>query len=259
MAFRCRCIFAAFLLTAALALAGPSADHFQFAIIGDRTGEAVPGVYEQVWRNVRAAHPAFAISVGDTIEGENDATADAEWRSMRRLWTLPFFLAPGNHDVWSDSSARAYTRATGRPLSYSFDWQNAHFTVLDNSRTEELSQDQLDFLERDLAAHRDKSPKFVVFHRSYWIIWLKLGNPNFPLNRIAHKYGVTAVISGHVHQYDRMEQGGVTYLMVCSSGGHLRTADGGEDPSHGWFFGYIMATVDGPRVEFTLRPLHAVP
>lgn len=239
----------------AILACGCHAADFQFAIIGDRTGEAVPGVYEHVWREVVAEHPAFAISVGDNIEGLNDATADAEWRALRPLWTLPFFLAPGNHDVWSEASARAYTRAAGHPLAYSFDWENAHFTILDNSRTEELAPGQLDFLARDLAANRGKNPKFVVFHRPFWLIYLKLGNPNFRLNQIAHQFGVTAVISGHMHQYDRLEDRGVIYLMAPSSGGHLRTPDGREDPAHGWIFGHILATVEGASVTFVVKPL----
>src|SRR5579884_2885721 len=203
---------------AALAIPEPG---FQFAFVGDRTGEAVPGVYERVWRDVEAEKPAFVISVGDTIQGGDDGTAAAEWREVRPIWKrsgLPVFFAAGNHDVWSESSARLYVRETGRPLTYSFNWGNAHFTVLDNSRTEELAPDQLAFLERDLAANRSRAPKIVIFHRAFWLVYLKLGNADFALQRIAKKYGVAAVVSGHVHQFDRMDQDGVIYLMVGSSG-----------------------------------------
>ncbi len=51
-------------------------DSFPFVILGDRTGEAQPGVYERVWRAAAAENPAFAVSVGDSIEGLNDATAE---------------------------------------------------------------------------------------------------------------------------------------------------------------------------------------
>lgn len=246
-------------LVALFAAGNSLAASFRFAILGDRTGEAVPGVYERVWQDVAAEHPAFALSVGDTIQGGNDATAAAEWRQLRPIWkraAVPVFFCPGNHDVWSNASARTYERETRRPLSYSFDWQNAHFTVLDNSRTEELAPDQLVFLERDLARTPAASLRFVVVHRPFWLIYLKLRNTDFPLHRIARKYGVTAVLSGHMHQYDRIDQDGIIYLMVCSSGGHLRTSDGGEDAAHGWFFGHVLATVDGRAVSFEVKRLN---
>jgi hypothetical protein len=55
----------------------PPSDSFRFAILGDRTGEAQPGVYEQVWKEVAAENPAFVLSVGDTIQGMNDRSAEA--------------------------------------------------------------------------------------------------------------------------------------------------------------------------------------
>ena len=72
-------IFGGLLLTCLLCICGsPATDSFRFAILGDRTGEAQRGVYEQVWKEVAAESPAFVMSVGDTIEGMNDASAEAE-------------------------------------------------------------------------------------------------------------------------------------------------------------------------------------
>jgi len=48
-------------------------DSFQFVVLGDRTGDAQPGVYEQVWQEAAAENPAFVVSVGDSIEGSSDA------------------------------------------------------------------------------------------------------------------------------------------------------------------------------------------
>ena len=55
---------------------------FRFCILGDRTGDAQPGVYERVWHDVDLLHPDFVINAGDTIQGGNDSTAEAEWRAM---------------------------------------------------------------------------------------------------------------------------------------------------------------------------------
>jgi hypothetical protein len=82
-------------------------------------------------------------------------------------------------------------------VQYSFNYQDAHFTVLDNSRTMSLTSDQMDFLEKDLAANKDKQPKFVFFHKPYWIPLLKLGATDFPLQKLCKKFDVTFVVSGH--------------------------------------------------------------
>jgi len=94
-------------------------DSFRFAILGDRTGEAQSGVYEQVWREVAAENPAFVVSVGDTIQGMSDATAEAEWREAGRILELfrrfPLYLAPGNHDIWSPASERLFQQHAAHP------------------------------------------------------------------------------------------------------------------------------------------------
>src|SRR5262249_37842856 len=147
----------ALLLLFASAGAASQPDTFRFAVLGDRTGETQPGVFEETLREAAAEGPAFIISTGDLIEGSNDATAEAEWQILDQILLpfrrYPFYAAPGNHDVWSGKSANLFKRHTGRPLQYGFDYQRAHFAVLDNSRTEQFAPDEMTFLERDLQTH----------------------------------------------------------------------------------------------------------
>src|SRR5438477_6968033 len=74
------------------------AQPFRFVILGDRTGEAVPGVYEQVWQEAAKEQPAFVITTGDIIEGLHDATAETEWRAVEgiigRQRTFPLYPTP---------------------------------------------------------------------------------------------------------------------------------------------------------------------
>ena len=228
---------------------------FRFSILGDRTGEAQPQVYGRVWREVDLLHPDFVINVGDTIQGGNDATADAEWRALRPLWDrykqYPLYFTPGNHDIWSDTSQKIYEKETGRPPFYSFNYQDAHFTVLDNSRTENLTDRQMDFLARDLEQNKDRSPKFILFHKPFWLIAVKFQSGDFPLHRLARKYGVRYVISGHGHQFVRGVQDGIVYLEVGSSGGHLR----GTEFSQGWFFHHVYARVKGSKIDMTVKEI----
>jgi hypothetical protein len=246
-------------LAAQNARTAPDSD-FHFSILGDRTGGAQPGIYDRVWREIGLLQPDFVINVGDTIEGGNDRTAASEWSALRplreRFKQFSWYFVPGNHDIWSEHSRKLYEQETGRPPYCSFDHQNAHFTVLDNSRTEDLSRDQLEFLERDLAAHRTRSPKFVFFHKPYWVLYIKLGSGEFPLHQIARKYGVNYIISGHAHFFMRMERDGITYLGVGSSGASLaRGLNSGLGFENGWFYHHIWVHVKGGKARFTVKEL----
>lgn len=249
------------LIAAAIALAAVAAapqERFTFAILGDRTGEAQDAVYEQIWNEAVAENPAFVVTTGDSIQGLDDKTAEAQWRAVQAIWSrhrrIPLYVAPGNHDIWSDASERLYRKYTGRALRYGFDYGQSHFTILDNSRANELSAGDLAFLEQDLKAHATAAAKFVVMHRPSWIVNAALGNGDFALHRIARQYGVRYVIAGHVHQMLRFDLDGITYLSMPSSGGHLRLSGSYED---GWFFGHALVTVRGRDVEFAIEEAKA--
>jgi predicted phosphodiesterase len=242
--------------------AAPAADSFRFVVLGDRTGEAQPDIYEQVWQAATAEGPAFVVSVGDTIEGLNDATVEREWEAVEHILApyrrYALYLAPGNHDVWSESSERAFRRHARHAPHYGFDYRQAHFTVLDNSRSEQFSSEDLRFLEQDLQAHAAQPVKFIVSHRPSWLIDVMFANPNFAVHRLAKRYGVQYVIAGHVHEMLQMRLDGITYLSMASAGGHLRASKKYED---GWFFGYGLVEVKGRDVRFQikeLRPPHGL-
>ena len=237
-------------------------DSFQFVILGDRTGETEPGVYERVWREAAAENPAFVLSVGDSIQGLNDATAETEWRQFEQILTpyrrFRLYLAAGNHDIWSARSEALFGKYAAQPpqpshpAHYSFDYSQAHFTILDNSGSDSLSPEELQFLETDLRAHKDQSVKFIVSHRPSWLVDAMFQNPRARLYQLAKQYGVQHVIAGHLHQMLDVDLDGVTYVSMASSGGHLR---GTEQYRDGWFFGYGLVRVRGQTVDFHIKEL----
>jgi UDP-2,3-diacylglucosamine pyrophosphatase LpxH len=252
-------VFAAAVLAALAhgpAPANPAA--FRFVLLGDRTGEAQPGVWERVWQEATAENPAFLLGVGDTIEGGADATAESEWQQVERILApyarFPLYLAPGNHDVWSVASEKLFRKYSRRPLHYGFDYGQAHFTILDNSRADQFSTEELAFLESDLARHHSQPIKFIVSHRPSWIIDAAIRNTGFALHQAARKYGVQYVIAGHVHQMLHVDLEGVSYISVPSAGGHLRLSGQYQD---GWFFAYTLVTVRGADVGIRIKELSA--
>lgn len=243
---------AALTLVLAIVWAAPAPDSIRIAILGDRTGEPQPGVYEKVWERVSAEKPDFAVSVGDTIQGLKDATAEAEWQDVERgiqpYKAIRLYLAPGNHDIWSEPSEKLFRKYSGHAPHYSFDSGEAHFTVLDNSRSEAFSAEEIAYLEEDLKAHAAQPFKAIVSHRPSWILSALLGDTTFPLHVLAKKYGVRYVIAGHVHEMLHFSLEGIEYVSMVSSGGHLRASGKYED---GWFFGY--ATLEIRKSEATFR------
>jgi len=89
-------------------------------------------------------------------------------------------------------------------------------------------------------------------HQPYWLVFLKFQSGAFPLHRIAKEYGAGFVISGHGHQFVRMERDGITYMEVGSSGARIK-----ESFAQGLFYQHIWAEVKGTEVRFTVKELGA--
>jgi Icc protein len=236
--------------------AAPPADSFRFVILGDRTGESQRGVYEQVLKAAAGENPAFILTVGDTIEGQDDATTEKEWQDITRVLSpyrrFPFYLAAGNHDIWSGLSEQLFRKYAEHAPHYSFDYKQAHFTVLDNSRSEQFSAEEIAFLEKDLQTHSAQPVKFIVSHRPSWLMDVILRDSHFPVQELAKKYGVRYVIAGHVHAMLCLDLDGVIYVSMVSSGGHLRASRKYED---GWFFGYALVEVAGTQIRVQIKEL----
>jgi UDP-2,3-diacylglucosamine pyrophosphatase LpxH len=234
---------------------------FHVAFLGDRTGGAEPQIFGRVWREIDLLHPDMVVNVGDSIEGNrSDETVEKQWADFQSIWKrykhYPLYFTAGNHDIWSAFSETIYVRETKFQPHYSFDYQDAHFTVLDNSRTADLDEKQMKFLEEDLKANRNRAPKFIVFHRPYWIGALAKQGEAMPLHRIAKEYGVAHVISGHGHRFVRMVRDGVTYMEVGSSGGTMRgKLIVGEGFAQGIFYHFVWAKVDGAKVSMAVKEI----
>lgn len=134
----------------------------RFAVIGDRTGLARPGVFEQAVAQVDLMQPEFLINVGDLIEGyTGDATELArEWTHIEGAvgkLRAPFFYVAGNHDIGNDFMLSAWKAKRGEPY-YRFVYKNVLFLVLD---TEDPPRDMPPAFAkqfREMAAGMEQDP-----------------------------------------------------------------------------------------------------
>ncbi len=226
-----------------LAMAASSApgEAVRFAILGDRSGGVNQEKFEEVVRDIARMRPDFVITVGDIP----DDAEEEDWLvSLKTLETIsaPIYFTPGNNDIVDAESAARYTKHTGFTPYYSFNIEDIHFIILDNSIAEsihEMGEEQLQWLEKDLKKHRRADLTIVFMHKPFWASGIAEGNPD-PLHEMFKTWGVDAVFTGHWHQYAHDRFDGIDYYLVGSSGGGFPFID----ESLGMFYQYMWCTVE---------------
>ncbi|MDH5683255.1 MAG: metallophosphoesterase [candidate division WOR-3 bacterium] len=213
------------ILTVTYVIAAKTEMPVRFVVIGDRTGGAVSGIYENIIAEVERMKPDFVITVGDMIEGYTDDTTlvKKQWEEYKTIvmpLSMPIYFTPGNHDIWNDTAIVFYQRYIGKPY-YSFNRQGIHFSVLDNSRydsIERMPKEQFDWLVNDLKKSRKAKYTFVFFHKPFWYETIAKSKTDL-WHSLFINYGVDAVFSGHNHFYYTEKYEGILYTAVGSSGG----------------------------------------
>jgi len=221
----------------------------RFIIIGDRTGDHVPDVYEQIVAEVQRLRPDFIMTVGDQIEGYTDDVArlNSEWAEYKQILsplTMPLHFTPGNHDILTEVQEGVYREQIGDPY-YSFDYCGIHFVILDTGRWErsdELPADQIAWLANDLEKYASAENTIVFMHKPYWYNTTATGKPD-TLHTLFRAFGVDAVFTGHFHEYFAGMYNGIKYTCVGSSGG-------GADPGPtGLQYHFCWVTVDDDGIS----------
>ena len=109
-----------------------------------------------------------------------------------------------------EASRKAFLDAAGpaypRMANFSFDYANAHWTVLDSNPYVDWTEPELRaWVEHDLAAAQDATWRFVAFHHP----GLHSSKEHFEqqqmrvMAEVFEKGHVNVVLSGHVHNYQR--------------------------------------------------------
>lgn len=199
------------------------------------------------------------LNLGDQVDNGQHQYQWLRWfESIEKFSAdIPMATLVGNHECydlnWDERFPKAYVNLFQLPSDmtkyknqfYSFDYGDVHFTCLDtNYRWEVLPYqpnivwEQLEWAKRDLANSKAKW-KVVLMHRdicmygynpnsgykSDWRTYImETGDDFMP---IFERYGVDAVLSGHLHTYRRRvpirnfrpdKERGITYIMSGVSG-----------------------------------------
>ncbi len=226
-----------------------SAESIRFAIIGDRAGGPDQKVFETAIRDVARMDPDIVMTVGDIADNCDEKQWDMALRAIKTL-TMPFYYVPGNNDIVDAATEELYIKKTGMKPHYSFDQGSVHFIVLDNARpdkVEDFDATQMKWLAQDLEKAQGKMI-LVFMHKPFWAAGVAVGKKD-PLHELFKKYAVTAVFTGHWHQYAHDVYDGVRYYLVGSSGAGMP----GVDEEMGVVYHYAWCTVkDG---KLTVAPV----
>jgi hypothetical protein len=208
-------------------------DEFRFVVVTDRTGNHRDGVFESAMPKLNLVRPEFVVSVGDLIEGytEDPAVLDRQWDEIQAAVArleMPFFYAPGNHDMSNAVMAEAWHSRFG-PSYYHFVYRDALFLVLNSElfgmvhdpRTSLpgpwTQADQMAFVERVLAEQAGARWTFVFVHQPLWDAreihpdWLRV---EALLGRRPY-----TVFAGHHHRYTEQRRNERQFITLATTGG----------------------------------------
>lgn len=232
-------------------------DRFQIAIMTDRTGGHRPGVWMKAVESVNLLRPDFVVSVGDLIEGytEDEERIQDEWKEFLGFidkMEMKFFFVAGNHDLSNPVMHKIWRERFG-PKWYSFDYKNVHFICLCSEDPNfRISDEQLKWLETDLAESADARWTLVFVHKPLWFIserYLSFGMKDTtnwkPVEKMLHERPHT-VFAGHQHHYAQFDRNGAKYYQLATTGGasQLRGVHYGEFDHMMW----LTMEADGPRL-----------
>ncbi len=246
----------------------PESNDFTFVALGDNrpagAGQPPTEVFRHILTEVSWIHPAFVLSSGDLIYGNEESIEqyrkECDW--IRPLLTsvgVPFFNAPGNHEINGRADFQAeYLKQFGPMYGY-FDYGGCRFIALATDSadsTANFTKDELAWIDTALAG---KKPSFVYQHRPYFArkpdpadsATVENGGP------VAAKFAaanVKAVFEGHDHVFNHSVHDGIDYYIAGGAGAPLDAA-----PDEGGFFHYVLVHVkDGKVKDVTVMPLGSI-
>ena len=231
----------------------------KFAVIGDSgTGGSDQLKVAKQLTAARAQFPfTFALMLGDNLYGSERPT-DFAHKFEQPYKTLldagvKFHAALGNHDDPNQRFYKQFNMNGERYYSFKPPDGSVRFFALDSNY---MDKPQLEWLEKELAAS-DSQWKIAFFHHPLYSSGEKHGSDQALRDQIEPlfvKYGVSLVLAGHEHFYERIKpQQGITHF-VAGSAAKLRRGNIGasEITAKGFDQGYafILMEIDGDTLQF---------
>jgi 3',5'-cyclic AMP phosphodiesterase CpdA len=198
---------------------------------GQANHDALASLQEVVDRvNRLESRPAFVLHTGDQTHAQKAGAFDAVAEILKGVKTERIFYVPGEHDVFLDGG-KEYLARHGRGTVdgrgwQSFDYDGVHFVGLVNvlryrgEGVGALGEEQIAWLEKDLAPLTPSTPVVVFAHVPLWAVYPPWGWTTEDAERaLGHlrRFGSVTVLNGHIHQVLRKVEGRVTFHTAMST------------------------------------------
>ena len=260
---------------------------FHFVTYGDSrfhdpkdTEAANPAVRQALVQAIAQTNPAFISFGGDIVYNGYDKDDWKVWDRETAAWRekkIPVYPALGNHDLHGDEKialANYFERFPDLQNSryYSLRAANTLMLVLDSS-LDEVSGPQGQWLTQKLDhLSGDVDFVFIVLHHPPYTSSsdMKIFGGGHSARsqeralakmleaRQANLRARIVVFSGHVHNYERHEHGGITYFVTGGAGAHAYPIERAKDDpfqSKEVNYHYLMVEVDRGSLKITMHRL----
>ncbi|MGA7444788.1 MAG: metallophosphoesterase [Candidatus Sulfotelmatobacter sp.] len=260
---------------------------FHFVTYGDSrfhdpkdTEAANPAVRQALVQAIAQTNPAFISFGGDIVYNGYDKDDWKVWDRETAAWRekkIPVYPALGNHDLHGDEKialANYFERFPDLQNSryYSLRAANTLMLVLDSS-LDEVSGPQGQWLTQKLDhLSGDVDFVFIVLHHPPYTSSsdMKIFGGGHSARsqeralakmleaRQANLRARIVVFSGHVHNYERHEHGGITYFVTGGAGAHAYPIERAKDDpfqSKEVHYHYLMVEVDRGSLKITMHRL----
>jgi 3',5'-cyclic-AMP phosphodiesterase len=179
--------------------------------------------------NALPAPPSFVLHTGDLSQLSKSEEFDTLAESLKSLKTGRIFYVPGEHDVLNDNGEMFHERfgqGTQGDGWYSFDQKGAHFIGLVNvlnlkaGGLGSLGNDQLEWLQKDVAKLKSSTPIVVFAHIPLWAVYPQWGwgtSDSEQALSYLKRFGSVTVLNGHIHQTMQKIEGNIAFHTACST------------------------------------------
>ena len=175
--------------------------------------------------NAMPVQPAFVVHTGDVTHLSKPEQFDAAKQILGTL-KAPSIVLPGEHDVIGapDAFFSAFRRSDAPKGWFSFDRGGAHFLSLVNVFNFEidgkLGEEQLDFVDKDLAAQKRSTPIVVFAHVPLYALYPAWGWTTEDGSRVLAalaRFDAVTVLNGHIHQVLQHTEGNIRFASAAST------------------------------------------
>lgn len=259
-------------LTILFAVSSAYAAPFNFIAMADSRGSS-NGVNDAVLSSivdlVLLEDAQFVLFPGDLVTGSStDSILTSQlyhWRDVMAplyaggMYGAKVYAGPGNHEIWHSGSEAVWQSlfsdlpsngpAGETYMTYSFDYMNAHFVMLNTNRAGNPHTINYTWLANDLAS-TTADHIFVFGHEPAFPVGPHVGSSLdfYPVQRddfwqLLADYNVDIYFAGHEHLYNHTVVNGVHQVITGTCGAPIYSGYGGD------FYHYSLLTVNGPRVS----------